>query len=152
MSATPSTEPTTFLEYRLIRVAHLLNRRFESALKPHGLTARQFSVLAVLSANPESTSAELARTVLMTPQAMGPLIDHLEAASLIDRRERRGRGVAAPAQLSAHGELVLAEATRTVRALDDRTRSALGDGASALERSLERLEDHLRDESAPPQP
>lgn len=134
------------MEYRLIRVADRLRRRFDEALRPHGLTARQFSVLAVLRARPGVTSADLARAVLMTPQSMGALVDQLERAGLVQERPRRGRGVPAPTVLSAAGDETLDTAAATVRVLEERTRHALGNDAAPLLRGLERLMRHLDEE------
>ena len=131
------------MEYRLIRVADRLRRRFSDALRPHGLTAGQFSVLAVLQARPGVTPAELARAVLMTPQSMGTLVDQLEQTGLVQERPRRGRGVPVPTEISAAGKQVLAAATVAVRDLNTRTQRVLGDDLAPLIRSLERLTDHL---------
>lgn len=136
-------DPEVFVEYRLMRVADQLRRRFDAALRPHGLTARRFSVLAVLQARPGATSAELARAVLMTPQSMGALLDQLEADGHVEPRGRRGRGRAAPARLSREGGVLLASAAASVRALDDETRRVLGPGLGALTSALGALEDHL---------
>ncbi len=136
-------DPESFVEYRLIRLADRLRRRFSEALRPHGLTAGQFSVLAVLQARPAVTPAELARAVLMTPQSMGSLVDQLERAGLIGARARRGRGVPTPIEISRLGEEVLAAAALAVRNLDTETREVLGDDLVQLMRSLDRLTDHL---------
>lgn len=136
-------DPEQFVEYRLIRVADRLRRRFDDALRPHGLSARQFSVLAVLRARPGVTSAELARAVLMTPQSMGALVDQLERAGLVQRRPRRGKGVPAPTELSAAGEETLDAAAATVTALEEHTRHALDDDLAPLLRGLDRLSHHL---------
>lgn len=132
-----------FVEYRLIQVAEMLRRRFDESLRPHGLTARQFSVLAVLRARPGVTSAELARAVLMTPQSMGALVDQLERAGLVQPRPRRGKGVPTPTVLSAAGGKTLDAATVTVQGLDTQTRQALGPGLVPLTKSLERLMNSL---------
>jgi DNA-binding MarR family transcriptional regulator len=138
-------EPESFVEYRLIRVADRLRRRFSDALRPHGLTPGQFSVLAVLQARPGVTAADLARAVLMTPQSMGTLIEQLERAGLVHERPRLGRGVPTPTEISAAGQRVLAEATVTVRDLDTQTRRALGEDVTPLLQSLDRLTRYLDD-------
>src|SRR5664279_4789299 len=109
MNSQQALDPEVFVEYRLVRLAELLRRRFDTAVRPQGLTARQFSVLAVVRSRPGVTSADLARAVLTTPQSMGAIIDQLETAGLLQSRPRRGRGVPAPTELSAAGEKALAE-------------------------------------------
>lgn len=140
-----ASDPETFLEYRLVRTGERLRRRFEEALRPHGLTARQFSVLAVLRARPDIVSADLARAVLTTPQSMGALLDQLEGAGYVEPRSRQGKGVRAPTRLSAAGIEVLNAATATIRAIDDATRAVIGPDLPVLLRALERLEGHLVD-------
>lgn len=138
-----AVDPELFVEYRLVRVADRLRRRFDNALRPHGLTARQFSVLSVLRARPGVTSAELARAVLMTPQSMGALVDQLERTGLVQPRARRGKGVPTPTRLSPAGSKALDAASGTVRDLEAETRQALGADLEPLLQGLERLMHHL---------
>jgi DNA-binding MarR family transcriptional regulator len=141
--ASASSDPEDFIEYRIIRVADLLRRRFQDTLRPHGLTVHQFSVLAVLHARPGVTTAELARTVLLTPQSMRSLVDNLEAVGLVEPRQKRGRGNPTPTTLSTAGAELLRAATASVRDLDLATQEALGGRQAALFDGLTRLEDML---------
>jgi DNA-binding MarR family transcriptional regulator len=136
----PNSDPQEFVEYRIIRLAEQLRRRFEAALRPHGLSPHQFSVLAVLRARPGVTAAELARTVLLTPQSMGAIVEQLERSGLVEPRERRGRGVPAPTVLSREGAATLQSALASVQALDRDTRAALGADEPGLDAGLRRLE------------
>jgi len=140
MNSEQAVDPEAFVEYRLVRLAERLRRRFDAAVRPHGLTARQFSVLAVVRSRPGVTSADLARAVLTTPQSMGAIIDQLETAGFLQSRPRRGRGVPAPTELSAAGEKALAEAAAQVRALDTKTRQHLGEDYNVLIQILDVLE------------
>ncbi len=137
-------QPQDFVEYRLVRLADQLQRRFTDALAPTGLSPRQFSVLAVLASSPEITSAGLARAVLTTPQSMHTLLDQLQARGLVDRGPVRGRGRPAPVRLTPDGRAALAESGARVVALEQETRSRLGEtGYAELSRVLDRLEDAL---------
>ena len=140
MAADYSTDPSGFVEYRLVRLAERLRRRFDSALGPYGLTARQFSVLAVVQSRPGVTSADLARAVLTTPQSMGAIIDQLETAGLLQSRVRRGRGVPSPTELSSTGAATLTAAAERVTELESETRRLLGADYPALLRILDKLE------------
>lgn len=134
--------PEEFLEYRLVRLADQLERRFTAALAPVGLSPRQFSVLAVLASTPQITSAGLARAVLTTPQSMHTLLGQLQARGLIDRGQLRGRGRPAPVRLTTAGTAALSESSARVRELDGRTRDRLGEaGYHRLVGLLDRLED-----------
>jgi DNA-binding MarR family transcriptional regulator len=134
--------PQDFVEYRLVRVADHLERRFTAALGPVELSARQFSVLAVLAETPEITSAGLARAVLTTPQSMHTLLDQLQARGLVDRGRVRGRGRPAPVRLTADGRAVLSASGARVVALEGETRARLGEADyRQLVRLLDRVED-----------
>jgi DNA-binding MarR family transcriptional regulator len=136
--------PEDFVEYRLVRVADQLERRFAVALGPAGLSPRQFSVLAVLASTPEITSAGLARAVLTTPQSMHTLLDQLQARGLIDRGPVRGRGRPAPVRLTADGRAVLATSGTAIVELEGATRERLGEtDYRQLARLLDRLEEIL---------
>jgi len=133
--------PEEFVEYRLVRVAAQLERRFSAALAPTGLSPRQFSVLAVLASTPEVTSADLARAVLTTPQSMHTLLDQLQERGLVDRGQLRGRGRPAPVRLTDDGVAVLSESAARVRELERRTRDRLGEtGYQQLVGLLDRVE------------
>lgn len=134
--------PDDFLEYRLVRLADRLSQRFSAALGPHELSPRQFSVLAVLAANPGVTSAELARAVLTTPQSMHTLLEQLQRRDLVDRGEHRGRGRAAGVRPTGRGMDLLAAAGERVVALEAETREQLGEeDYGQLVRLLGRFED-----------
>jgi DNA-binding MarR family transcriptional regulator len=129
-----SGSPDEFLEYGVVRAAALLEARFRAALRPEGLTPHQFSVLVLVYAHPDSNPAELARRVLMTPQSIGMVIEHLEGRGLIKRRGTRKRGTPTQISLTAIGRRTLASAWRVVAHLDAETRNNLGaDYGTALE-------------------
>jgi DNA-binding MarR family transcriptional regulator len=110
MNPEQAVDPQAFVEYRLVRLAERLRRRFDAAVRPH---------------------------VLTTPQSMGAIIDQLETAGFLQSRPRRGRGVPAPTELSAAGEKALAEAAAQVRALDTKTRQHLGEDYNVLMQILD---------------
>lgn len=142
MSGLGELRPQDFVEYRLVRVADQLERRFTAALAPTELTPRQFSVLAVLAGAPEITSAGLARAVLTTPQSMHTLLDQLQARGLVDRGQVRGRGRPALVRLTADGRAALSASGARVVELEGETRARLGEADYAqLVRLLDRVED-----------
>lgn len=142
-------DPERFVEYRLVRVGERLRQRFERALRPHGLTAHRYSALAVLSSTPGITGAELARAILISPQAVANLLDQLEIDGLIAREGRRGRGRPASVVVTAHGARLLDLATADVERLEDATRDALGpSNVRSLRQLLTVLEAALFDDGA----
>jgi len=63
----------------LLAYAHTIASRLADAeLEPHGLTVRQFGLLAQLRAEPELTISELARQLGITRQSLHGMVDELE--------------------------------------------------------------------------
>ncbi|WP_405687816.1 MarR family winged helix-turn-helix transcriptional regulator [Streptomyces sp. NBC_00057] len=56
-----------------------------AALKGVGLTVAQYAALFVLAENPGISAAALARTCLVTPQAMAAVLKNLEERGLVTR-------------------------------------------------------------------
>jgi len=122
--------PADYVGYEIIRRADKLSSRFTQALRPHGLTSRQFSALAVIDSGTTRTNADLARAIVMTPQSVGTLLDVLSERGLI---ERAGRS---QISLSDAGRAVLREAYSTVDRLDKEVRAILGEDYEHLARIL----------------
>ncbi len=130
--------PDDFLGYRLVVQSARMSRRFAAALAAEGLSVNEFSALAVLSARPGATAAELAEAILISAQSMGPLLDRLADRGAVIRPDRRGKGRTAPTELTAEGRELLAAAYRRVSALDDEYRAQLGEDYDALSRIIDR--------------
>jgi DNA-binding MarR family transcriptional regulator len=96
----------------------VLTRRFEAAMRPFGLTASQFGVLATIAAEPGIGSGQLARRVLVTPQSVGELVAALETADIVARDRSGGRGRRVGIDLTPRGRVVLDAASHAAAALD----------------------------------
>lgn len=132
--------PEEQIGYLLVRIAHALTQRWTHDLSAHGLTARQHGVLAALDSQPDISAGALARTVMITPQAMGELLSGLLERGLVDRSPPPGRGRAAQLRLTDAGRRVL-EAVRPVT-VDHNAPAALGlddDEAAQLRALLQRV-------------
>lgn len=110
--------PADYVGWTLIQASHALNRHVEVLLGEVGLTPTQFGVLVQLSLQPDLSSGQLARLVLMTPQSMGQLIRFLERAGWVVREQGVGRGRRVRIQVTAAGRDVLQRATPVVGALN----------------------------------
>jgi DNA-binding MarR family transcriptional regulator len=77
--------PDKHLTYLMAKVEHLLERRIDKAVGQVGLTLRQFSALAHIARRPSLSSSDLARALLITPQAVNTLVTRLLDAGLIDK-------------------------------------------------------------------
>lgn len=143
--------PDQHLTYVLAKVAHLLERRLDQALASDcgGLTLRQFSALVHIARSPGLTTADLARALLTSPQAVGTLVQRLRSAGLIERTtSRAGRSVGLA--LSPQGLDALTDAAPLATATEAAVLTELDtDELATTERTLRRLLDRLGDQ--PPQ-
>jgi DNA-binding MarR family transcriptional regulator len=80
-------QPDNHLAYLLARVHHQLQRAMDKSLQAEHVTPTQFYALAHIAESPGLSSADLARGLLTTPQAVATLIKRLAAAGLIERDE-----------------------------------------------------------------
>ncbi len=136
----PVGAPESFVGYSLVQAGHALERRFEAALAPTGLTAREFGVLAHLARDPGMGSGQLARLVLVTPQSMGDLVAALVAAGCVERAADPGRGRRVALRLTDTGRDALTAASPIVAAFERDTIAGLTDEeAATLNRLLRRV-------------
>jgi DNA-binding MarR family transcriptional regulator len=101
------------LTWSAVRVARLVGQRLQDRLAPHGLNPIHFGVLAQLAIETEMTQADLARSVLVRPQSVAPLLDGLQDRGLIVRTGDRARGRRNPVRLTDAGRCAL-DAVRPV--------------------------------------
>ncbi len=83
--------PDEHFTYLLAKVEHLLERRLDQALASVELTLRQFSALVHIARTPGLSSADLARALLTSPQAVNTLVSRLRAAGLVERADGPAR-------------------------------------------------------------
>jgi DNA-binding MarR family transcriptional regulator len=126
MSAEPDLLATTAcLCLASRRAARAITREFDSALRPHGLRATQFSLLSALSLHRESRVGDLAtllgleRTTLTRNLAVVEALGLVESAPGEDRRERRYT-------VSAKGRRTLQRALAGWAAMQSRLTGQLG--------------------------
>jgi len=87
----------------------------ELLLAEFGLTAMQYGILTRVAAEPEITGAELARQVLVSPQAIQVQLSSLESRRLIKRRKTHGSKIGVV--ISPQGEKVLLSALPVIRSM-----------------------------------
>ena len=125
------------LTWSVVRVARLVGQRLTDRLADHGLNPVQFGVLAHLAVEEEMTQADLARSVLVRPQSIAPLLDGLQQRGLIERTGDRARGRRNPVRLTEDGSRAL-DAVRGI-ALGANDLSDIGlsaEGSAELNRLL----------------
>lgn len=110
-------DPESVTGWTLVRAYQLMARRFTAAFAEAGLTPTHFGVLVQLARHPGSSQAALARSVFMTPQAMGELLATLQDRGLVTRQaQQRGRPI--PVALTEAGLGALRRAIPAVTALN----------------------------------
>ena len=82
----------------------------DRGLKPLGLSAPQYAVLASLEAEPGASNAALARRAFVTPQTMQGMLVKLERAGLIARAPDADHGRIQRTELTEAGRNALVEA------------------------------------------
>lgn len=110
----------------LRRASRAVTQLYEEALRPAGLTATQFSLLATLAHTGSLTMSEFADRMVMDrttlPRTLKPLVQRklVTAASGKDRRERH-------LVITAKGTRALADAAPLWRRAQERIAGRLGD-------------------------
>ncbi|WP_196257641.1 MarR family winged helix-turn-helix transcriptional regulator [Pelagibacterium limicola] len=66
--------------------ARAVTRRYDRKLRPFGLTAAQFSILATIARKPDRSITEMARALAMDRTTLSRNLDLLETKGLIVRR------------------------------------------------------------------
>lgn len=125
----------------LIKRAEVASRALlETELKDLDLTPSQYATLSMLALHPETSSSDLARRVLVTPQSMSEMIMALSRKGLIKRQESDGNRRVLDISLSAAGRALLEKAEARVDALEATLFAGLGmDELQVLRSHLERV-------------
>lgn len=123
--------------YLIKRLEVASRTMLETELKDLDLTPSQYATLSMLATQPETSSSDLARRVLVTPQSMSEMVIALERKALIKRQENEGNRRVLGISLSAAGRALLEKAEARVDVLEARLFAALGNGDHQV------LRDHL---------
>lgn len=99
--------------YLLWQLHHHMHRSVEAALTELRLTLPQFAALTHLYGEPGLSSADLARLLHLTPQAVSLLISRLEGAGYVTRAAAKV-GRSQPLKVTAAGRRALASAKPAV--------------------------------------
>lgn len=111
-----------------------LGKALDRELRHTGLTKSQFGVLQALMHLEKASSAALARTVFVTPQAMVGIVAGLESKGFIRRKTSRASARVIEATVTAAGKAAYTEAVGMIGLLD-----------GALEAEFDEAElDHFR--------
>lgn len=115
--AAATFQPEDITGWTLVRTYQVMARRFYATFAEDGLTPTHFGVLAQLARHPGTSQAALARSVFMTPQAMGELLTSIQTRGLITRTPGQA-GRPTPVTLTDAGRTALHRAVPRVEAMN----------------------------------
>jgi DNA-binding MarR family transcriptional regulator len=97
----------------------------EASLAPSGYSMRQAMVLSALKRDPGITGAEMAQRMMITPQAMGEMLQEMERAGLLKRQTRRDNARKRSIFLTAAGKKALSVCCAAMLAVENRMLASL---------------------------
>ncbi len=115
----------TSVGYTLKQAAIALRGAMDAALRPVNLSVPQYACLELLDQRPGLSNAELARGAFVTRQSMNLVLRGLQERGLLTRPTTASQGRARPAELTATGQHLLNEASRTVAQIEQRMIASL---------------------------
>jgi DNA-binding MarR family transcriptional regulator len=98
-----------------------------TVLEPLGLPFPQYICMRLLSLYPGSSNAELARDVMVSPQAMNMVVRSLQDRGLVTRPATVAAGRSLPAELTQEGKALLKRTEAGIRAAEDRVLAPLNE-------------------------
>jgi DNA-binding MarR family transcriptional regulator len=102
------------------RVQQVLRRSADAALQACGLTFAQYTVLSVVAAHPDASSAQIARDCQVSRQSLQDLMRHLREAGYVRVAEKPASGRSLPVRITPDGRRVLRRADRAMHRLEER--------------------------------
>ena len=96
------------LAYLLRQASGAVRQTIERALDDLGVTHPQFLVMTMVNAYPSSSSADIARLTMLTPQTISLIVANLERAGRLTRSQNPDHGRIQCMELTEHGRALLA--------------------------------------------
>ena len=119
----PRREPR--IAYLVKRVERGLRFRLDRTLSRLGVTTPEYTALSILGDRDGLSSAQLARRVFVSPQAMNQIVLSLEHRGLIRRRVSPDHGRVMHISLTATGSVLLATCDRATLPIEERLLESL---------------------------
>ena len=128
--------PAERLGLDIKRAEQALMAAKSAAVRAAELTVAQYAALLGLSESPGISGAALARSCLVTPQAMAAVLKGLEEHGLVERSRHAWHGNVLELRLSEHGERALLVADREAVKIERRIAEALAPEEQQVLRDL----------------
>jgi DNA-binding MarR family transcriptional regulator len=111
--------------FLLARASAIALSAANSALAPHGLKARSYSILALAAEDVLPTQRELAEFLRLDPSQVVVLVDELERRNLVRRQPDPGDRRANVVVATAEGRALFAKAQKSARAAEKALKDAI---------------------------
>jgi DNA-binding MarR family transcriptional regulator len=102
-------------------------RAVEDAMRAHGITAPQAGVLSQLHRSPGLSSSDMARHLIITPQAVMAAVASLETLGLLERADDPNHGRIRRCFLTDEGRRVAAACEAAAQEVEEKLLAALDD-------------------------
>lgn len=110
-----------------IGITHILSKtelkarkHLDNALIKFGLTASQYSVLAVLEEGNTATNAELARLCFVTPQTMSRIVQNLERDNFLKKNTEKQDALKLYYSLTKKAEKIVCSAHEEINKIENK--------------------------------
>lgn len=121
----PESQPLGYLLHKLALA--LRTDVTGTVLEPAGLSFPEYICMRILARFPGRTNAELARDVMVSPQAMNMVVRGLQERGLLSRPAEVSSGRSRPAELTRDGKAQLDRTTEGIRESEQRVLANLSD-------------------------
>ena len=115
-----------YLGYLLRQASNAVRQGTERALEDLGVTMPQFLVMTMVNAYPGSSSADVARLTMLTPQTISFIVGNLEKAGRLRREVSPEHGRIQRMELTEDGRTLLARCRERTLQIEARLSASLG--------------------------
>ena len=149
-AATSFDHPDFRASYQVIATSHELRAALEDVIAPVGVSLAQWTVLLQLLVDPGRSAADIARSSVVSQQAVSGLVTRLERDGLLTRTPHPEHGRIQQLTTTPEGERVAMDADGAVRDLEADLREWLGEAdAETLRQLLVRVREFLATRRTP---
>lgn len=106
------------LAYLLRQASGAVRQAIEHDLRDLDITQPQFLVMTMINAYPSSSSADIARLTMLTPQTISLIVANLERAGRLTRTQNPEHGRIQWMELTEHGRALLATCRERVARIE----------------------------------
>lgn len=118
--------------YQIAQAQIVTNQVFDEQMAADGLRRLEFTVLALVQANPDVTARQLARALGVTPPNITVCVDRLQERALVVRTRGEHDGRLQHLRLSRAGAQLLQRAAQSLRDAERAALAVLSDAERAM--------------------